>query len=142
MGLMYQPGVLKKYNLPVPTTWAEFASDAVALHKADPSMYLDLLRPQRRRRPGVAVLAGRGTPYTVEANGTWKIDLNGPIEQKVIDFWGNLVKEGAVAVDPTSPPTGGTTSVLTGTPPWSARAGRRPTWSTRTCRQGPPSSGP
>ncbi len=25
MGLMYQPAVLKKYNLPVPATWAQFA---------------------------------------------------------------------------------------------------------------------
>ncbi len=38
MGLMYQPGVLKKYHLPVPTTWATYASDAVALHKADPTI--------------------------------------------------------------------------------------------------------
>ena len=62
MGLMYQPAVLKKYNLPVPTTWAQFASDAVALHKADPSQYLTYFAAQRRRPPGVVVLAGRGVP--------------------------------------------------------------------------------
>ena len=49
MALMYQPSVLKKYNLPVPATWAQFASDAVALHKADPAHVPDLFRPQRRR---------------------------------------------------------------------------------------------
>ena len=45
MGLMYQPAVLKKYNLPVPTTWAQFATDAVSLHKADPSQYLTYFAP-------------------------------------------------------------------------------------------------
>ena len=45
MGLMYQPGVLKKYHLPVPATWAKFASDAVALHKADPCQYLTYFPP-------------------------------------------------------------------------------------------------
>ncbi len=39
-------------------------------------------------------------PYQLEPNGSWKVTLDGPIEQKVINFWGTLVKEGAVAVDP------------------------------------------
>ena len=99
MGLMYQPGVLKKYNLPVPATWAQFATDAVALHKADPSMYLTYFAPNDADVLESLFWQAGATPYMVEANGTWKIDLNGPIELKVMNFWGSLVKEGAVAVD-------------------------------------------
>ena len=99
MGLMYQPGVLKKYNLPVPATWAQFASDAVALHKADPSQYLTYFAPNDADVLESLFWQAGAYPYQLEPNGTWKINVDGPIEQKVMNFWGNLVKEGAVAVD-------------------------------------------
>jgi multiple sugar transport system substrate-binding protein len=100
MALMYQPSVLKKYNLPVPATWAQFASDAVALHKADPAMYLTYFAPNDADQLEAWFWQAGARPYVLESNGTWKITLNGPIEQKVMNFWGSLVKEGAVAVDP------------------------------------------
>ena len=99
MALMYQPSVLKKYNLPVPATWAQFASDAVALHKADPSQYLTYFAPNDADVLESLFWQAGAKPYQLQPNGTWKITLNGPIEQKVMNFWGSLVKEGAVAVD-------------------------------------------
>ncbi|HTV10499.1 MAG TPA: hypothetical protein VME20_01430 [Acidimicrobiales bacterium] len=100
MGLMYQPGVLKKYNLPVPATWAQYASDAVALHKADPNMYLSYFGPNDADELESLFWQAGGYPYQLEPNGTWKVQVNGPIELKVMNFFGNLVKEGALAVDP------------------------------------------
>ncbi len=98
-GLMYQPAVFKKYNLPVPTTWSEFALDAAAIHKADPSMYLD---PFVLNDPSILESlwwqAG-ARPFVLEGNGTWKITVNGAVEQKVTDFWANLVKSGNAPVD-------------------------------------------
>ena len=97
MGFMYQPAVLKKYHLAVPTTWAQFATEAVTLHKEDPGQYLayfpvndgDYLE-------GLFWQAG-AYPYTLLANGTWKINVDGPIEQKVMAYWGKLVNEKAIA---------------------------------------------
>jgi multiple sugar transport system substrate-binding protein len=100
MGLMYQPAVLKKYNLPVPATWAQFASDAVALHKADPAQYLTYFAPNDADVLESLFWQAGAYPYQVSPNGSWKVNLDGPIEQKVMNFWGTLVKEGAVAVDP------------------------------------------
>ena len=99
MGLMYQPAVLKKYNLPVPTTWAQFATDAVSLHKADPSQYLTYFAPNDADVLESLFWQAGAYPYQLQPNGSWKISLNGPIEQKVMNYWGTLVKEGAVAVD-------------------------------------------
>jgi len=99
MGLMYQPSVLKKYHLPVPATWAQFASDAVALHKADPSMYLSYLAPNDADEMESLWWQAGAFPYEILPNGTWKVSLDGPVEQKVMEYWGNLVKQGAVAVD-------------------------------------------
>src|SRR6202451_826785 len=39
MGLFYRADLFKKYGLPVPTTWAEFLSDAKKLHAANPNAY-------------------------------------------------------------------------------------------------------
>ena len=96
---MYQPSVLKKYNLPVPATWAQFASDAVALHKADPASTSPISPPTTPTQLEAWFWQAGARPYVLQSNGTWKITLNGPIEQKVMNFWGSLVKEGAVAVD-------------------------------------------
>ena len=99
IGLMYQPAVLKKYNLPVPATWSQFASDAAALHKADPSMYLE---PFVLNDPSILESlwwqAG-ARPFQLLSNGTWKIDVAGTIEQQVTNFWAKLVKQGLAPVD-------------------------------------------
>jgi multiple sugar transport system substrate-binding protein len=99
MGLMYQPSVLAKYHLPVPTTWAIFASDAVALHKDDPSMYLAYFAPNDGDLLEALFWQAGARPYQLESNGTWVINVDGPIEQKVINYWGTLVDEKAVAID-------------------------------------------
>jgi multiple sugar transport system substrate-binding protein len=99
MALMYQPSVLSQNHLPVPTTWAQFASDAVAVHKADPSIYLTYFAPNDADQMEALWWQAGGFPYQVESNGSWKVDVDGPAEQKVMQYWGSLVSEGAVAVD-------------------------------------------
>jgi len=100
MGLMYQPSVLSKYHLAVPATWAQFASDAVTLHKADPAMYLTYFAPNDADVREALWWQAGAFPYQVESNGSWKVNVDGAAEQQVMQFWGKLVTEGAVAVDP------------------------------------------
>jgi multiple sugar transport system substrate-binding protein len=99
MALMYQPSVLSKYHLPVPATWTQFASDAVALHKADPSQYLTYFAPNDADVQEALWWQAGAFPYQVQPNGSWTVDVDGPVEQKVMEYWGKLVQEGAVAVD-------------------------------------------
>ena len=40
MGMMYRKDILDHYNLPVPTTWDQFAQEAATLHKDNSSIYL------------------------------------------------------------------------------------------------------
>src|SRR5690242_1129074 len=40
MALFYRADLFKKYGLTVPTTWAEFAADAAALHAKAPGVFL------------------------------------------------------------------------------------------------------
>ncbi len=99
MSLMYQPSVLSKYHLPVPATWAQFASDAVTLHKDDPAQYLTYFAPNDADVQEALWWQAGAFPYQVQPDGSWKVDVDGPAEQKVMEFWGKLVSEGAVAVD-------------------------------------------
>lgn len=99
MGLMYQPSVLKKYHLPVPTTWATYASDAVALHKANPAISMTYFPVNDGDYLEALFWQAGARPYQLLPNGTWKIDVDGPIEQKVLNYWGKLVDEKAIPVD-------------------------------------------
>ncbi len=95
MGMMYQPSVFNQYHLPIPTTWSIFASDAVTLHKDNPKMYLTYFPTDDGDYLESLLWQAGAFPYH-ESNGTWTVNLNGPIEQKVIGYWANLIKEGAV----------------------------------------------
>jgi multiple sugar transport system substrate-binding protein len=99
MGLIYQPAVLSKYHLPVPTTWAMYASDAVTLHQKDPSMYMAYFPVNDGDLLEAEFWQAGARPYQRLANGTWKINVDGPVEQQVVSYWGKLVDEKAVAVD-------------------------------------------
>ncbi len=99
MGLMYQPSVLAKYHLPVPATWAQYASDAVALHKANPAMSLTYFPVNDGDYLEALFWQAGARPYQLLKNGTWKIDVDGPIEQKVLNYWGTLVNEKAIPTD-------------------------------------------
>jgi multiple sugar transport system substrate-binding protein len=99
MALMYQPSVLAKYHLPVPATWAQFASDAVTLHKDDPGQYFTYFAPNDADVQEALWWQAGAFPYRLLPDGTWQVNVDGPAEQKVMQFWGHLVSEGAVAVD-------------------------------------------
>lgn len=98
-GFMYQPAVYKKYNLTVPTTWAQFATDAVALHKANSKMYLDFFSTTDTHRLESLWWQGGARPFVLEPNGTWKVTINGPIEKKVTNFFGDLALKGDLLFD-------------------------------------------
>jgi multiple sugar transport system substrate-binding protein len=89
--------VLAKYHLPVPTTYATFASDAVTLHQQDPSIYLGYFPVNDGDYLEALFWQAGARPYQLLSNGTWKINVDGPVEQKVLNYWGKLVDSKAVA---------------------------------------------
>ncbi len=46
MSMFYRADIFKKYNLPVPTTWAQYADDAAKLHAANPNDYITDFPPK------------------------------------------------------------------------------------------------
>jgi multiple sugar transport system substrate-binding protein len=95
MGILYREDIFKKYNLQVPTTWAQYAQEAVQLHKANPKIFItDFPASDGAWFTGLVWQAG-SQPFVV--NGTnIKININDAPALQVANYWGNLIKQGVL----------------------------------------------
>jgi len=103
MVLDYRASEMTKYKLSIPKTWAQFATDAESYHKAtgkpfsvfgtNDSNFITSLLWQN----GVNPISGNGN--------NWIINFNTPQAQKVLTYWGKLIKSGAIKAEPTLTPT-------------------------------------
>ncbi|MBE8470358.1 ABC transporter substrate-binding protein [Streptomyces justiciae] len=99
MMFYYREDLFKKYGLTVPTTWDEFAETARALKKKSPDTDLTTFSANDSGLfAGLAQQAGAKW-WTTEGD-KWKVGINDAATKKVADFWGGLVKEGAVDNQP------------------------------------------
>ncbi|MEU1088808.1 extracellular solute-binding protein [Streptomyces sp. NPDC005892] len=95
----YRQDLFKKYGLTVPTTWDEFAETARALKKKSPGT--DLTTFSSNDSGLFAGLAQQaGATWWTTGDDTWKVAIDDPATRKVADFWGGLVKEGAIDNQP------------------------------------------
>ncbi|MFF5337547.1 extracellular solute-binding protein [Streptomyces sp. NPDC013181] len=95
----YRQDLFKKYELSVPTTWDEFAETARALKKKAPDK--DLTTFSSNDSGLFAGLAQQaGAQWWTPSGDTWKVAIDDPATRKVADFWGGLVKEGAIDNQP------------------------------------------
>ncbi|MBV9231551.1 MAG: sugar ABC transporter substrate-binding protein, partial [Chloroflexi bacterium] len=96
MGLLYRSDIFQKYNLPVPTTWAQYAQEALQLHKDNPKIYMTDFPPSNGT--WFTALAWQAGSQPFRVNGTnVKINIDDAPALQVADYWGNLVKAGAVS---------------------------------------------
>ncbi|MEU6375691.1 extracellular solute-binding protein [Streptomyces sp. NPDC046909] len=99
MMFYYREDLFKKYGLTVPTTWDEFAETARALKKKSPET--DLTTFSANDSGLFAGLAQQaGAQWWTTSGDKWKVGINDAATKKVADFWGGLVKEGAVDNQP------------------------------------------
>jgi len=99
MGLWYRQDIFQKYNLPVPTTWAQYADDAAKLHAANPNYYITDFPPK-----GAAWFIGLqwqagGRPFNISGQ-SWKVSLNNPQAQQVASYWQDLLNKKLVKTEP------------------------------------------
>src|SRR5207237_814328 len=99
MALYYRQDIFKKYNLPVPTTWAQYADDAAKLHAADPNEYITDFPP---REPGwFTGLVWQAGGRLFGINGqSWKVSINNLGAQQVASYWQKLLNKKLVKTEP------------------------------------------
>jgi multiple sugar transport system substrate-binding protein len=97
MGFYYDQQTLAKYHITPPATWADVATDAVKLHKANSSAYLLNLSPNDLQWL-MSVMGQAGAwPFTYSGGSTVTINWTGPAQEKFAAYWQNLISEHAVS---------------------------------------------
>jgi multiple sugar transport system substrate-binding protein len=99
MAMFYRADIFKKYNLPVPTTWAQYADDAAKLHAANPNEYITDFPP---KNPGqFAGLAWQAGAHWFTINGqSWKVSVNDAPTMQVASYWQDLISKKLVKTEP------------------------------------------
>jgi len=99
MALYYRADIFQKYNIPVPTTWAQYADDAAKLHAADPKVYITDFPP---KQPGwfTGLVWQAGGEYFSTSGQSWKVSVNNPQAQQVAAYWQDLLNKKLVKTEP------------------------------------------
>lgn len=99
MMFYYRADLFKKYGLTVPTTWEQFAETARALKNKAPDKALTTFSANDSGLfAGLAQQAY--AKWWTTSGDKWKVGIDDAATQKVADFWGGLVKEGAIDNQP------------------------------------------
>ncbi|BFV56747.1 extracellular solute-binding protein [Kitasatospora sp. CMC57] len=99
LALYYRTDLFQQYGLKVPTTWTEFADAARQLKQKDPGKALTTFSANDSGLfAGLAQQAG--AKWWTASGETWKVGIDDAATKKVADFWGGLVKEGAIDNQP------------------------------------------
>jgi multiple sugar transport system substrate-binding protein len=97
MVLYYRADLFKKYGISVPTTWAQYASDAVEFHKKDPSAYITDFPADVS--PFLGMMWQNGAKWFGTKGNSWQVNVNDPQSTQVADYWQNLLNGGLVKTD-------------------------------------------
>src|SRR6266487_701541 len=99
MGLFYREDIFKKYNISVPTTWAQYADAAAKLHAADPNAYIADFPPKQPGQFTGLVWQAGGQLFTINGQ-SWKVSINNPQAQQVASYWQDLINKKLVKTEP------------------------------------------
>jgi multiple sugar transport system substrate-binding protein len=83
----------------VPKTWAEFATSAEALHKANPKISMTNFASNDAGQTFAYAWQAGARPFSVDGSKLG-VDLNGAAMKKLADYWSPLIASGAVSADP------------------------------------------
>ena len=120
MGVLYRKDVFQRYKLSVPTTWAQFATDAAKLHQANPSITMTDLAPNDPGQLNGLFWQAGSRPFRMQGGTSMSVSVNDPGATRAAAYWQKLDQQGQISTDPDF------------TPQWysSMAKGRYATWIT------------
>jgi multiple sugar transport system substrate-binding protein len=93
---LYNAKEFAKYKLTPPTTWAQFATDAIALHKANPNAYITNFSATDLQWVLSLMAQDHAYPFTYSGGSTVGIDFTGPAQTAFANYWDKLLAAHAV----------------------------------------------
>ncbi len=97
VALLYNAKLFAQYGLAVPTTWAQFATEAQSLHAAHPSVYLTSFNTSSS---WFSMLEWQAGAVWFQPDGNqWKLGFTSPASEKVATYWQQLISAHDVLVE-------------------------------------------
>lgn len=96
LGLYYQKSIFDANNMQIPKTWAQYKTEALSFHKHHPNQYYSWFATNDGQWELGLLWAAGVDPFQPTSGGGWKVSLNSPQSLKVFQYWGDLIKSGAV----------------------------------------------
>jgi multiple sugar transport system substrate-binding protein len=114
VGFYYNAKQLAKYHLKPPATWSQFASEAAALHKDDPSAYLTNYAGNDLQWVMSLMAQDGAFPFSYTGGSKVTINWTGAAQMKFAGYWQSLLNKHLVntVADVSAPKT--TSSVSPG----------------------------
>jgi len=91
MAFYYNTKELAKYGITPPTTWAEFATDAAKLHKANPSAYMTNFSAIDLQWVMSLMAQDNAWPFAYSGGSNVTINWTGPKQMAFASYWQNLL---------------------------------------------------
>lgn len=93
MGFYYNAKLLAKYHLSPPATWAQFATEAAALHKANPSAYLTNFAPTDAQWMMSLMAQDGAFPFAYTGGSHVTINWTGPRQMAFAAYWQSMLSK-------------------------------------------------
>ena len=93
MGFYYNAKELAKYHLSPPATWAQFASEAAALHKANPSAYLTNFAATDAQWMMSLMAQDGAFPFAYTGGSHVTINWTGPRQMAFAAYWQDMLSK-------------------------------------------------
>lgn len=97
VALLYNKDLFARYNLAVPTTWAQFATDAETLHAKDPHAFITNFSPQDANLVMAFLTQLHAQPFTWTGGRDITINFVSPAAKSLDQYWQKLLDEHAIA---------------------------------------------
>jgi multiple sugar transport system substrate-binding protein len=91
MAFYYNTGLLAKYHITPPATWAQFAADAATLHKDDPSAYMTNFSAVDLQWVMSLMAQDNAWPFGYTGGSSVTIDWTGPAQMAFASYWQKLL---------------------------------------------------
>ena len=91
MAFYYNSKLLAKYHITPPTTWAQFATAAAALKKADPSAYITNFSATDLQWVMSLMAQDNAWPFAYSGGSKVTINWTGPAQMKFAAYWQKLL---------------------------------------------------
>ncbi len=98
MAMYVRTDIFKKYDVPIPKTWDEYATAAEKLHKADPKLTITFFDPNNAEWFNGLLWQNNANMYSYSGD-KWHVTVESDQSKQVAEYWQKLIDAKLVRTD-------------------------------------------